>query len=160
MADNSFGSLLVQWNIRCFRANNNELIALLRKFTPMIACIQETMLGHHTPHPPGSYTAHYYSPDRAPLPGTGLLILSHQSVTCTALPLDTPLQAQAYKIGLSRPLTICNIYLPPNDHFTQANLETLLAQLPPPFLLVGDVNAKHPLWGGWQGEDFGEFPPQ
>lgn len=143
----SFGSLAIQWNMRGYRANYGELVGLLRDFTPMVICLQETILGAHIPSPPNSYKASYLSPGIDPRPGTGLATLMHRSVASTPIPLQTTLQAQAHRVGLAQPITICNIYLSQNDNVTHAALAGLIQQLPAPFLLLGDFNAKHPMWG-------------
>jgi len=44
-------------------------------------------------------------------------------------------------------LTICNIYVPPSSVLDEQSLTSLLQQLPPPFILMGDFNAHHLLWG-------------
>ena len=44
-------------------------------------------------------------------------------------------------------ITVCTIYLPPNDTLQQQDLNNLIMQLPSPFLILGDFNAHSPLWG-------------
>lgn len=43
--------------------------------------------------------------------------------------------------------TICCIYIHPNENITNHQISQLINQLPPPFLLLGDFNGKHTLWG-------------
>ena len=61
--------------------------------------------------------------------------------------LNTTLQAVAIHVQLDKLYTICNLYLPPNSPVNLQELEDLIDQLPSPYLLVGDLNARHPLWG-------------
>ena len=61
--------------------------------------------------------------------------------------LNSPLQAVAVEIHLRRRYTLCSLYLPPNDPVAYDDLVELIGQLPQPFLLLGDMNARHPLWG-------------
>jgi ribonuclease HI len=68
-------------------------------------------------------------------------------VPYSKLPLQTPFQAIAISIFLKRRYTLCNVYLSPNIAVSQVELENLIRQLPPPFLLLGDLNARHSLWG-------------
>ncbi|GFQ70403.1 RNase H domain-containing protein [Trichonephila clavata] len=44
-------------------------------------------------------------------------------------------------------VTICNVYLPPNAPLNFRELQELIDQLPSPFILLGDFNAHHLLWG-------------
>ena len=39
------------------------------------------------------------------------------------------------------------IYIPPHSSPDRHSIENLLHQLPPPYILLGDFNAHHPLWG-------------
>ena len=54
-------------------------------------------------------------------------------------------------------MTICSIYLPGAIGFTNSDLQNLINQLPPPFLLLGDFNAHNPLWGGNDLDGYGRI---
>ena len=140
-------TLVLQWNIRGYRANYAELLKLTQTYNPMVVCLQETLLGLYKPTFPSGYKAHFISPNADARPGTGLATIVHQAITCTPVPLQTTLQAQAHRVGLKRPVTVCNLYISPNELLSCALLTNLVGQLPAPYLLVGDLNAKHPLWG-------------
>ena len=141
-------TLVLQWNIRGYRANYAELLKLTQTYNPMVVCLQETLLGLYKPTFPSGYKAHFISPNDDARPGTGLATIVNQAITCTPIPLQTTLQAQAHRVGLKRPVTVCNLYISPNELLSCALLTNLVGQLPAPYLLVGDLNAKHPLWGG------------
>ena len=49
-------------------------------------------------------------------------------------------------------ITVCNIYLPENAPVTRFNLESLVHQLPLPFIFLGDFNAHDRLWGSTAGQ--------
>ena len=92
-----------------------------------------------------SYNAHYkLFPDARP--GTGLATLSHSALTCKEIPLCTNLQVQAFRIGLNRPITFCNVYIHPQEALADNDLVNLNNQLPPPVVTAGDFNAHSPLW--------------
>ena len=62
--------------------------------------------------------------------------------------MNTPLEAVAASIDFpKRKLTVCSIYIPPNSVFTENQFRDLIRQLPKPFLILGDFNAKHGMWG-------------
>jgi hypothetical protein len=42
---------------------------------------------------------------------------------------------------------VCSLYLPPSIAISGRDLDALVSSLPQPFLLLGDFNAHHPLWG-------------
>ncbi|KFM68908.1 hypothetical protein X975_14817, partial [Stegodyphus mimosarum] len=77
--------------------------------------------------------------------GVGLLI-SH-NFPSSVFPLQTNLQAIAAQLNIHRLITICSLYLSPNENISQSDLDDLINQLPPPFILIGDLNGHNPLWG-------------
>ena len=68
------------------------------------------------------------------------------------IPLQTELQAVAVQVHTKRKYSICSIYLPPsatlNNNLAQ-RLKNLVQQLPQPFVLMGDFNGRHPMWGDY-----------
>ena len=44
-------------------------------------------------------------------------------------------------------MTICSVYLPPNRSVDVVELRQLVKQLPKPFMLLGDFNGHHTMWG-------------
>uniref|UniRef100_A0A6B0UNC1 Putative rna-directed dna polymerase from transposon x-element n=1 Tax=Ixodes ricinus TaxID=34613 RepID=A0A6B0UNC1_IXORI len=44
-------------------------------------------------------------------------------------------------------LTVCSLYLPPSFTLKCSDFNSLLDQLPEPFLLMRDFNCHNPLWG-------------
>ena len=67
--------------------------------------------------------------------------------------------ACAVQIHIDRQVTLCSLYLEPKledhlfdisgntRHLDISDLQNLIDQLPSPFILMGDFNAKHVLWG-------------
>ena len=51
------------------------------------------------------------------------------------------------RVSHQKTITICSIYLSPSSIVSKLQLERLIAQLPKPFLLLGDMNGHSPLWG-------------
>ncbi|GFV93013.1 uncharacterized protein TNCV_3427251 [Trichonephila clavipes] len=66
---------------------------------------------------------------------------------CNVVTLHTSLQAVAVRIHIHSLVTVCCVYLPPNDVVPQVDLNHLVSQLPAPFILLGDFNGHSPLWG-------------
>ena len=57
------------------------------------------------------------------------------------------MKALALRVKLQREYTICNIYISPTEQATTAQFQHLLDQLPQPFILIGDMNARSQSWG-------------
>lgn len=76
--------------------------------------------------------------------GVGIFVKNF--VSSYKINLQTPLQAVAVSIKYHKRITVCSIYLPPNEEIEIAQLQNLVEQLPKPFLILGDVNAHHPMW--------------
>ena len=139
---------ILQWNLRGLRTSFQDLQAVLGQRCPMAVCLQETKL-----HPDAQCSFKGYSVYRKDVPVTtvahgGVLLAVHRSTPCTEVKLRSPLQAVAARVLLDRrQVTICSIYLPPGVALPRLELRQLAAELPPPFLLLGDFNAHNTLWG-------------
>ena len=133
------------WNIRGFQANYFHMRQLLADSQAVVLCLQETKMPAVAPSPPRSFVMYQTAGPTAYHGGVATLVKT--TIGHTHLPLITDLQAVAVRCHLDRMYTICNLYLPPSDPLCLQQLHDLVAQLPEPFLLVGDFNARHPLWG-------------
>lgn len=144
---------IIQWNCRGYNGNFEELKTLL-SFTrgPACVCLQETFHGILNPQPPRNYSL-VSAPSIVPFrPGVrasrGVITLVHSDVPYHPLTLTTTLEAVAIRLQIqSKPYTVCNLYLSPTENVTGRQLQDLIAQLPRPFLVLGDFNARHPTWG-------------
>ncbi|GFU38236.1 RNA-directed DNA polymerase from mobile element jockey [Nephila pilipes] len=85
--------------------------------------------------------------DAASSSSGGVCILTSQNSPHNIVTLTTSLQAVAVRIHTRTLITVCCIYLPPNDVVSQVDLNHLVNQLPTPFLLLGDFNGHSPQWG-------------
>jgi hypothetical protein len=116
--------------------------------SPSILCLQETRL-----RPFHSLTLHGFEVYRhVHLGGErangGPAILVRDCVYSVSVPLHTTLQTVAVRINLAAlSFTICNIYLPPTLPIADPDLVRRISQLPTPFVLLGDFNANHIVWG-------------
>ncbi|GFX91013.1 putative RNA-directed DNA polymerase from transposon X-element [Trichonephila clavipes] len=84
--------------------------------------------------------------DDASLTGGVCLFTSHLNPS-NVVTLHTSLQAMADRIHIHSLVTVCCVYLPPNDVVPQVDLNQLVNQLPAPFILLCDFNGHSPLWG-------------
>ena len=150
---------LIQWNLRGFSANREQVRVLLKEHNAAAICLQETKLGDQSPNV-GSNYAFYRSPPLIGIRaqgGTGIIV--HRSVNHRIIQLNTVLQACAVQVFTTKWVTLCSLYLDPSienrledisgnpRQLELHDLQTLVDQLPQPFMLMGDFNAKHTLWG-------------
>ena len=98
----------------------------------------------------------YICPDGQRASG-GTSIMVKSSVPHSQFDLNINLQAVAVNVTLSKKVTICSIYLPPNDTLSKHSLVNLIDQLPHPFMLVGDFNGHSKVWGCSDTNDRGEI---
>ena len=129
------------------RAKYEELNLLLHEFSPLGVFLQETMLGDTGSPCPKDYKTYSLPFDAARGHHGGSSIFVRYDVPHVQFALQTHLQVIAVKLFLQRQYTICSIYLPPNEVVHDNDITSLLHQLPEPFLILGDFNGRHPLWG-------------
>ena len=115
---------------------------------PGIICLQETKLGNASYNPGLNYVIYNSMPPPGDRAHGGAAIIINKSIQHSLVQLNSPLQAVAITAILKKSITICSIYLPGAIGFTNIDLQNLINQLPPPFILMGDFNAHNPLWGG------------
>lgn len=138
----------IQWNMNGLYNNLAELQILIRDYSPMVISIQESHVGPKNDTSRtlgGRYTwFHKFGANR--FQSVSLAVLSnipHESIV-----LDTELIAVAAKMEGSLNITAVSLYIPCEgiqnfeDKFTH-----LVNQLDAPFIVMGDFNAHHHLWG-------------
>ncbi len=151
---------IIQWNCRGIKPNLEELLLLINNYEPVTICLQETKLHAHGNLNINTYTS-YLKNVTADTAHGGVAVLVHKDIPQKQIQLVTNLQAVAARVSLFKCITICSIYLPPDQPIIESELNDLLMQLPTPILLIGDYNSHSPLWGcsyldnkGHQIEDF------
>jgi hypothetical protein len=120
---------------------------LINKYQPACIALQETFLAENKTAKIRRYSTFRKDHDAGARPSGGVAIFISHDYPCTYLNLRTALQALAVRIHINQLITICNLYLPPNSSISQNALNDLISQLPPPFIIVGDLNGHSPLWG-------------
>lgn len=95
------------------------------------------------------YTIYRKDRVKSAIASGGVAILIKNSIAAKQINLTTNLEAVAITtiVPNFQKITICNIYLPQNHPFTITQIESLIQQLPSPFIITGDVNSYNPLWG-------------
>ena len=141
---------IVQWNIRGFNGNYEELQILLKDLSPNVLALQETLLAPGKKIKVEGYSSEIEKPatitDNDGLSG-GVCLLIKKSLIYSPVHLNTNLQAVAARITLHKTITVCSLYLSPSVTVYKQDLLNLIQQLPKPYLLLGDFNGHSPVWG-------------
>ena len=140
---------ICHWNLQGFSTHYPHLRTLLAHSNAVVTCLQETRLPNPPPSPPRGFHMYHTCgpPGMDGLDHGGACVLVKSTIGHLIHPLTTDLQAVAIRCHLDRLYTICSLYLPPASPVSIDQLLALVQQLPPPFLLLGDFNARHHLWG-------------
>uniref|UniRef100_A0A1B0CBY7 Reverse transcriptase domain-containing protein n=1 Tax=Lutzomyia longipalpis TaxID=7200 RepID=A0A1B0CBY7_LUTLO len=138
---------IIQYNINGFYNNFVDLNLLSKDYDPLIFALQETHLtGRSTPTFSGFQIFWKNHPSNTAKGGTA--ILTKSSLQASEVPLRTSLECTAVQTRIhGKNLTVCSLYLNPNERINYENLQNLLSQLPTPFLILGDYNAHSTTWG-------------
>ena len=142
-----FKTKIVHWNCRGLKPNYNEILLLLSLLKPSVFCLQETFLKQEDNINFKGFNLYNYIYTAGQKPSGGSFILVHSSYPQREIKLSTDLQAVAVSVSLEKEITICSLYIPLNFTLHSQHLNSLLEQLPSPYLLVGDFNGHNMLWG-------------
>ena len=105
------------------------------------------MVGNSEPFCPRDYKCFHSKIDPDGGAHGGSMIYVRIDTPHHPFPLQTSLHAVAIQLYLEKRYTVCSLYMSPNHDFSTADLTRLIQQLPRPFLILGDFNCRHTLWG-------------
>ncbi|GFY05981.1 probable RNA-directed DNA polymerase from transposon X-element [Trichonephila clavipes] len=137
----------LSWNCRGLRTRLADLKSIISTYKPACVALQETFLkSTMTMHVRG-YNCVRRDVDGDASPNGGVCLFTSHLYPSNVVTLHTSLQPVAVRIHVHSLVTVCCVYLPPNDVVPQVDLNHLVSQLPAPFILLGDFNGHSPLWG-------------
>jgi len=139
---------ILQWNIRGLANNFCDLKYLICKEEPAVIALQETHLKPGSKFRIRGYKAHAMTvkPKEGGRAHGGVSFFIRDNLQFTPINLNTNLQAVAVRMKSPFPVTLCCIYLP-NGKWSGNSLESLIDNLPAPFIIFGDFNSHNTLWG-------------
>ena len=108
---------ILQWNCRGLKANYKEIFILTSLLAPSVIRLKETFL-KQTYISFKNYTMYNYITDANQKASGGTYILIKSDTPHRPIDINSNLQAIAVNVMLSKPITICSIYLPPHDIFS------------------------------------------
>ena len=136
----------LQWNIRGLRSNNLELKNLISLYNPICLALNETKINDPSSLIQESfknYSPYFINNDTF----RGNLILIRKDIPFSAISLTTNLNVLAIKLIIDgKALYLCSIYLNPSFELDPQALSGIITQLPEPFILMGDFNARSEYW--------------
>ena len=148
---------ILQWNCRSVKANFEELNLSVNEKKPVAFCLQETFLKDSDKFTLKYHSCYFkYCTDNDKASG-GVAVIVDNKVPHYSVKLDPSLQPVAVSISLNKTITLCSVYLPPSLPIDIKNLDHLIDQLPKPFILMGDFNSHHTLWGCTDTNDKGRI---
>ena len=138
---------IIQWNCRDLKSNYNEILLLLSLLNPSIFCLQETFIKTNDNIDIKGFKSYNYIHSEGQRPSGGSSIFVKSCLPQREIKIKTQLQAVAVSVTLDKETTICSVYIPPAFSLTTEHLQSLLSQLPAPYILVGDFNGHNTFWG-------------
>ena len=141
---------IIQWNTCGIKpkVRNGDVSYLLKNYNCPVLVTQETKLPHEAIFKIKGYKSYLKSLpiNEGEKAHGGVGIFVKNSASSYEIPLNTALQAVAASVKISQRITICSIYLPPDEEISKQDIQNIINQLPRPFMILGDFNAHHPLW--------------
>ena len=122
--------LFIQWNCRGLRLNFNNFCLLYDNYNPIVCCLQETILTMD------NFVIRCFncilltSRDIGGGACGGVSLLDRDGIPCREWKLNTTLQAKTVTISTSKTITLCSLYLPPNENLYIVLLTRLLPNFP------------------------------
>ena len=152
-----FKHKIIQWNCRGLKPKFDEIKLLLSQHKSSVICLQETFLKHDDTITLKGFNVynHIHSECQRPSGGTSIFVKS--SCPQRHIDLSTELQAAAVSVTLDKEITICSVNITPSFSLTSEHLNSLIQQLPTPYLLLGDFNGHNILWGSKENNSRGEL---
>ena len=148
---------IIQWNCRGITPRYEELLLLLTLLRPSVFCLQETYLKPEDTFTFKGFNTYNHIHSDCLRASGGSSIFVHSSCPQREIKLKTDLQAVAVSVTLEKEITLCSIYIPPSFALRPKHLNSLLQQLPSPFMLLGDFNGHNVLWGSKDNDPRGDL---
>ena len=130
---------------------------MISEYNPSVFCFQETFLKPDDNISLKGFNIYNYVHTDCLRPSGGASVFVKSSFPQRKIDLQTELQATAVSVTLDKDITICSVYIPPSFSLNSQHLDSLLQQLPSPYIILGDFNGHNILWGGKNNDSRGEL---
>ncbi|GFV51394.1 putative RNA-directed DNA polymerase from transposon X-element [Trichonephila clavipes] len=112
----------ISWNCRGLRTRLDELKSIISTYKPACVALQETFLKSTMTMQVRGYNCVRRDVDGDTSPTGGVCLFTSNLYPSTVVTLHTSLQAVAVRIHIHSLVTVCCVYLPPNDVVPQVDL--------------------------------------
>ncbi|KAF0721296.1 Transposon TX1 uncharacterized protein, partial [Aphis craccivora] len=114
---------------------------------PIAFCFQETNLRPNTSFQIRGFNGYFKNRQTNLRASGGDAIFINILVESMEIPIQSTFEIIAVSLHLKKPMCICNIYLPDSSNFSLNELNSIISQLPKPFIFLGDLNSRNVMWG-------------
>jgi len=140
---------ILQWNVQGISTSKEDILKIINEKKPAVLAFQETFLGndfniripgYNVLSKKGHYNHRFHG---------GVALYIHSSYPYSEIQIVSPIQVVAAKIRIhpSKVVTIASIYISGKHPFVESQFNDVINTLPRPFILMGDLNAHHSIWG-------------
>lgn len=147
---------IIQWNCNGCTSHYPELQMLICNYDPFAICLQESHLKPTQPFTVKGYKVYRCDDNIIHRAKGGVCTLIKDIVSARQVNILSNLQVLVVEIVEPFHITLCNIYLP-NNNWTYTDLISVVQQLSPPFLIVGDFNSHNVMWGSQKTDNPGRL---
>ena len=149
---------IIQWNVNSLKGKLEILQKLIIDENIDIICLQETNLKRNETVKLSNYTSYNKNRTDCKAASGGVSISIKNTFHSQELILNLELEAVAATITINnKQITICNVYLSNRHDTSYEQIEQLINRLPSPFILLGDFNSHHSLWGSYKTDKKGKI---
>ncbi|GFW53329.1 RNA-directed DNA polymerase from mobile element jockey [Trichonephila clavipes] len=137
----------ISWICRGLRTRLDDYKSIVSTYQPVCVALREIFLKRTITMRVRGYNCVRRDVDGKASPNGGVWLFTFHlyPYPSNVITLHTLLQAVAVRIHIHSLVTVCCVYLPPNDVVPQVDLNQLLSQLLAPFILFGNFDGHSPL---------------
>lgn len=142
---------ILQWNCRSVMGKSSDLLFLLNSNNSVIAAISETWLKPGTNFRVSGFSC--VRDDRGDgYAGCAILIRNSFPYSLVNLSSHDGINAVAVKVNN---ISYLSVYIPSPSACILRNLKSMLSSVPKPYIVLGDFNCRHIMWGSDRSDTFG-----
>lgn len=137
----------VQWNLKGYLNNYNNLLLLIKKYSSKVISLQETHLHPHHKNIPIPINYHLYTRNTSKTRYGGVGLLIHKSVEHKQISTSDDFDNLCFELKVNMKFNIISTYISPQQTLNNSQLERVLNSSRTPTIITGDFNGWHSYWG-------------
>jgi hypothetical protein len=136
-------SSLIQWNCNGFYKHNTDINRIKYEQNPDIICLQETNFKNLHIGNINGYSGYKKNRPDALRASGGVATYIKNNINSKEIYVNSNLEVIAVQVILKTTITICSIYIPDSTPLSLLDLNSIITQLPKPFLTLSDFNSRN-----------------